>query len=737
MVTSLRTGRTLPFLPELLNGTITTRSVCPYCGVGCGLKVESRLQEGGRLQVTSVKGDAGHPANAGALCSKGATVAEVLALPQRLLYPHYRTSRETGFERVGWNEALGIVAKKFRQIIAEHGPDAVAFYGSGQFLTEDYYVAQKLVKGHLGTNNFDANSRLCMSSAVAAYQQAFGQDGPPPSYADLDEADCIFISGANMAACHPILFNKIRSRKKREGEALRLIVADPRRTNTAAPADLYLPLKPGSDVALLNAMLYTLREEGGLDKTFIEAHTSGWAELDQKLAGYAPEQVEELTGLAAGQIRQAARFFGQARAALSLWSMGLNQSSAGVDKNRAIINLHLATGQLGRPGAGPFSLTGQPNAMGGREAGGLAQLLPGHRLVANPADRVEVETFWKVPAGSISPRPGLSAVELFRAVAEGRVKAIWIAATNPLASLPDLNQMRRALSKAELVVVQDAFFPTESGEYAHLLLPAAQWAEREGVMTNSERRLSLVERGADPPGEARPDWQIFAAFAQTMGFSGFDWLESREIFEEFKQLTRGRDLDMTGISYERLRSQSLQWPCPAPDHPGTPRLYQEKKFATPDGRARFGAVEFRPVAEPTDAEYPFLLTTGRVRDQWHTMSRTGHIPALLKVEAAPFLEINPEDAALLGLEEGQPVEVRSRRGQMALAARLNPAIRPGVVFSPFHWGKLFLKQPGGVCNDLTTPVYDPISKEPELKACAVSLKVLPDKIEECNDSSKL
>ncbi|HEX2909191.1 MAG TPA: nitrate reductase [Chloroflexia bacterium] len=709
-------------------GSRVTRSVCPYCGVGCGLLVESRPDpaHGGRLKVVSVKGDPGHPANAGALCSKGASLSQILDQPHRLLYPQVRGSQSAAFERRNWDDTLAYLAGQFRRIIGQYGRDAVAFYGSGQFLTEDYYVAQKLVKGFLGTNNFDANSRLCMSSAVAGYKLSLGQDGPPASYEDLDHADCFFIIGANMAACHPILFNRLRSRKKKGGDSVKVIVADPRQTNTAAIADHYLPVKPGGDLALLNAMLYVLREEKLLDETFIANHTGGWSELESGLDGYAPELVEELTGLSSVQIRSAALAFGRSKAALTLWSMGINQSASGVARNRAILNLHLATGQLGRPGAGPFSLTGQPNAMGGREAGGLSHLLPGQRSVTDPQDRAELEHYWQLPPGSIASQPGLTATEMVEALESGRLRAVWIAATNPLASLPDLERARRALLKADLVVVQDAYFPTESGQYAHVLLPAAQWAEREGVMTNSERRVSLVERGADPVGEARPDWQIFAAFARQMGFGeAFAWPNSEAVFEEFKELTMGRALDMTGLSYARLREGSLQWPCPDKSHPGTPRLYADFRFATLDGRAQFAPVSEAGLAEAPDTKYPFILTTGRVRDQWHTMTRTGHIASLLKVEGQPFVEIHSRDAALLKVQEGSPVELRSRRGRAVFKAVITEKIRPGTVFTPFHWGKLFQADPdAGVCNDLTIMDCDPLSKQPELKACAVALAPL-------------
>ena len=495
--------------------TRSFRSVCPYCGVGCGLKVESKVDpaQNNRLKVVRVKGDSDHPANQGALCSKGATAAQILDMDHRLLYPQWRTNNNQNevFSQLSWDETLDKLAAKFTQVLAEHGPNAIAFYGSGQLLTEDYYVAQKLVKGFLGTNNFDSNSRLCMSSAVAGYKRSLGQDGPPASYADIDEADCFFIIGSNMAACHPILFNRLRSRKKVGGEAVQVIVADPRQTNTAAIADHYLPIKPGGDVALLNAILYVLREQNLLNPVFIAEHTNNWEQVEAQLDDFVPEKVEELTGLTADQIRNAALAFGRAKAVMTLWSMGINQSTSGVQKNQAIINLHLATGQIGKVGAGPFSLTGQPNAMGGRETGGLSHLLPGHRSVTSAHDRAEVEAYWKLAPGSISAKPGLDALEMFERLESGQVKIVWVLATNPLTSLPDLAQARRAMQNAELVIVQDAYHPTETGQLAHVLLPAAQWAEREGTMTNSERRISLLERSCDPAGEARPDWQILAA----------------------------------------------------------------------------------------------------------------------------------------------------------------------------------------------------------------------------------
>lgn len=700
--------------------TATVRSVCPYCAVGCGLLVDV---EGG--VVSGVRGDPDHPANFGRICSKGALLAEVLHTEDRLLHPQLRVPGAADFRHVGWDEALGFVAAEMRRIIEHHGPDAVAFYGSGQLPTEDYYLLGKLAKGYIGTNNQDTNSRLCMASAAAAYSLAFGQDGPPCAHSDIDHAGCFLILGANMAACHPVLFQRVKARKQEAPEDVRVIVVDPRRTVTAAAADLHLPVRPGMDVALLNAILHVIIEEDMVDDGFVEAHTQGFeAVRDVVMRDYAPERVADECGVKAAAIREAARAYGGAAASLSLWAMGANQSSSGVAKNLALINLALATGNVGRPGAGPFSLTGQPNAMGGRDAGGLAHTLPGHRLVADPLHRAEMEGFWGVPTGRISPDPGLTAVDMFEAAAAGKVKALWIVCTNPLASLPDLRTAREAMARAELIVVQDAYHPTETSRYAHVLLPAAQWSERAGTMTNGERRVCLLEKAGDPPGEALPDWEILCRFAGKMGFeAGFAYRDVEEVFEEFKETTRGRDLDMSGITYSRLRGRGgLQWPVPE-GATTTERLYRDGRFPTVSGRARFHAVGQHPPAEPADAEYPLVLITGRVRDQWHTRTRTGKVARLNRTCPEPYLEIHPHDASFLGIGEGDIVEIRSRRGVARLPARVAPSIRPGTVFAPFHWGELW--SPSSSVNDLTLPDYDRISKEPEFKHCAVRVSPVP------------
>jgi len=693
------------------------RSICPYCGTGCGLRI--RAQNG---VVKEVQGDDEHSVNAGKLCAKGALLAPMVDTPDRLLYPLLRDRSTGGARRVGWDVAVETVADAIRRAVTAHGPDSVMLYGSGQLLTEDYYLFGKLAKGFIRTNNQDTNSRLCMASAVAAYTLALGSDAPPAAYADIEQANTFLIAGANMEACHPILFNRIKARKRAGGARVKVIVVDPRATETAKIADLHLPVQPGADVALLNSLLYEAILAGGLDEEFVAAHTTGWAELRAALPRYQAELVQDVTGVPAQAIVDAARIYATNGPALSFWSMGLNQSTSGVEKNLALINLALATGNIGRPGAGPFSLTGQPNAMGGREAGGLATALPGHRLVANSDHRAEMEAFWGLAPGSISPRPGLTAIEMVEALERGQIKVLWIAGTNPLASLPNAARVRAAFAQAELVVVQDPYHPTETTQHADVILPAAQWSEREGSMTNSERRVCLLERAGDPPGEAMPDWQIICRIAGALGFgSHFRYDNTEAIFREYRESTRGRDLDITGVDYALLGSTGgVQWPRPEGACGGTVRLFAGGRFATPDGRARFHVPEARPPADEVNADYPFVLTTGRVKDQWHTRTRTGKVPKLNKSEPSPFLEVHEQDARSLGIRNGQLVRVRSRRGAVELPARLSRAIRPGTLFAPFHWGALWRER--SVTNLVTSEAFDPRSKEPELKFAAVRIE---------------
>ena len=698
----------------------TTPTQCPYCGVGCGLLAD--VDDDGRL--TAVRGDMHHPTNRGRTCRKPLGLPFAVAAPDRATVPLYREDRDARFEPRAWDEVLGTLAGKLRAIVDEHGPDAVAFYISGQLLTEDYYAINKLAKGFLGTNNVDSNSRLCMSSAVAGYSGAFGFDGPPPAYADLALADCFLLLGTNTAACHPILWGRIRDR---QAEGAFVICADPRRTPTAKGADLHLPVRPGTDLALLSALLHVVDRDGLVDEAFIARHTSGWEEARAVAREWSPARAAQVCGVDAELIEQAAHRFAGAGAAMALWSMGANQSTVGTLKNRALINLCLASGQIGRPGSGPLSLTGQPNAMGGRETGGLSQLLPGYRKVAVAEDRAAMERHWDVPAGTISPTPGLPAVELFEALESGKVKAVWVMATNPLVSLPDGQRARAALENAELVVACDPHHPTETSALAHAVLPAAAWPEKEGAMTSSERRIGLVRRAVAPPGEARPDWEIVAGLARHLGYGdAFAWPDSAAVFAEFAACTAGRPCDMTGVSHERLRREGgVQWPCPAQvvgEHEGTVRLYEHGRFPTPDGRARFTPTPHAEPAETPDRDFPLLLTTGRVADQWHTMTRTGHSPTLLASAGQATLSCHPLDAGAAGLADGDLVRVVSRRGELRVPIALDDTLPRGVAFAPFHWGAKHAVAGSGVLNSLTIGAVDPTSRQPELKALAVRLE---------------
>ena len=697
------------------------KSYCPYCGVGCGL-----LAGVGKGAVIKIKGDVDHPSSRGDLCLKAVYLPETLRTADRLLYPQIRSCQEGPFRRATWDQTLKYLARRFRQIIDEHGPDAVGFYGSGQLTTEEYYVANKLAKGFIGTNNFDTNSRLCMASAVVGYKTSLGSDGPPVAYDDIDVAECFFLIGSNTADCHPVIFKRIKQRKISAANEVTVICVDPRRTETADFADLHLPIRPGSDIALLNSMLYVLLDENLIDREFVAQHTNGFGALINGLKNYSPKAAQRLCGIPECLIVEAALIFGKAKSAMSLWSMGVNQSAVGVHKNNAIHNLHLATGKIGKPGSGPFSLTGQPNAMGGREVGGLAHLLPGYRNVENPQHRDEVERHWAVPFGSISARPGLSALEMFDAAAQGKIKAIWILCTNPAASAPDINVIEKALRQAELVVVQEAYHPTATSQFAHVILPAAQWSEKEGVMTNSERRITYMPKLTEPLGEALPDWQIFTRFAREMGFaSGFPYSSSEEIFAEFAALTENTFCDCSGVSYTRLKAAGpLQWPVSAYHPEGTLRLYQDQTFPTADGRANLIPVDHAGPVESTDDEYPLVLTTGRVKFHWHTMTRTGKVEALRKTSPEPILDIHRADARRYGIHDADFVEVISRRGKVMVQCRVTEEITLGTCFLAFHWGREhgFFK----AANNLTVSARDPVSRQPELKACAVRVRKVWD-----------
>lgn len=691
-------------------------SVCPYCGVGCRLRFEGTVRA-----VTRVRGVEAAPANLGRLCAKGAQLGPTIATPDRLTRPLLRLDRRDAFQPADWDTALSYVAECFTNLLHAHGPEAVAFYGSGQLDTETVYVASKLFKGYLGCNNTDSNSRLCMAAAVAGYRTSLGSDGPPGCYDDIEQADVILVIGSNLAEAHPVTFDRIKDSKKTR-PSQKLIVIDPRRTPTAAAADLHLAVAPGGDIALLNALGRILLLMGAADKPFLHAHTRGFDEFRTFLMLQDLNELCQVAGVDEVALSKAARLVAGAETFLSFYCMGLNQSTVGMWKNNSLINLHLLTGQIGKPGAGPFSLTGQPNAMGGREAGLLSHQLPGYRTVEDALHRREVESYWQRPAGSVSPKVGLTAVEIFRALEKGQLKALWIAGTNPAVSLPDLHQVRRGLGRARLVVVQDAYHPTETTRLADVVLPAAQWGEKEWTSTNSERMVSYSPRLFATPGDALPDWQILTRFARLLGYSrGFPYTTAAEVWDEYIGLTAGRPCDQAGMSATRLRREtSLQWPCPTADHPGTKRRYLDGHFATPDGKAIFLARDHREPREMPDHEFPFVLTTGRLYAHWHTLTRTAKADKLVRREPGPFVEINPNDAARLGLAEGETVQLSSRRGTIQLPARLSAGVSEGMVFVPFHWGDLYGE--GNAANYLTISAIGRVAKQPELKFCAVTLE---------------
>ncbi|MGQ0711481.1 MAG: nitrate reductase [Rhodoferax sp.] len=718
-----------------------TRSTCAYCGVGCGVLIES---EGGR--ITGVRGDPEHPANFGRLCSKGSTL-HLTARPEvqaqvRLLQPMKRWQRGAEPQPLDWSVALDELSARLAQTVAAHGPDAVGLYVSGQLLTEDYYAFNKFAKGLLGTNNIDTNSRLCMSSAVAGYKSTLGADAPPACYEDLAEAATLFITGANPAWAHPIVFRRIED-AKRANPALKIIVCDPRRTDTAELADLHLALKPGSDVWLYHGMLRCMLEHGWVDGSYIAAHTRGWDALAAQVQQATPEQVERHCGVAAAELLLASRWFaglgdGASASArqptLSLYCQGLNQSVHGTDNNAALINLHLACGQIGKSGAGPFSLTGQPNAMGGREVGALANQLSAHRNLADPAHRAEVAALWGVP--EVPGTPGKSAVEMFEAAADGQIKLLWIACTNPAHSLPDQALVRRALQRAEYVVLQDAYATVATARYADLLLPAATWGEKEGTVTNSERRISRVRAAVAAPGQAWADWRIVTEVARRLQPllgaraqlpSLFPYQSPQEIWNEHRESTRGRDLDITGLDWVQLEAAPQQWPCPEGQAQGTERLYADGRFATSDARAQFALAQPGSVAEPTDSRYPLALLTGRLRDQWHGMSRSGTVESLWAHASEPVAQMARADMQRLQLQDGDLAYLTSRRGSIVLPVQGSDTLQSGQVFVPMHWGDEVLggasstgQRLAGI-NALTVRARCPQSQQPELKHAAIKV----------------
>lgn len=688
------------------SGLPEVRSTCPYCGVGCGVLL--RADGAGGLDV---RGDPDHPANSGRLCSKGAALGETVGHAQRLHMP-----RVDGQE-TDWDTALQHVADHFSQVIAEHGPDSAAFYVSGQLLTEDYYIANKLMKGFIGSANIDTNSRLCMASSVAGHKRAFGADTVPGTYEDIDEADLVVLVGSNLAWCHPVLYQRLLAARKTRGT--KIVVIDPRRTASCECADMHLMLEPGADVALFNRLLVTLNDGGALDRSFL-ARTNGF---DATLAA-AQDDAATPTGLTDDEISAFCDLWMKTERVVTIYSQGVNQSTSGTDKVGAILNCHLATGRIGKPGCGPFSVTGQPNAMGGREVGGLANTLACHLDLENADHRAAVRDFWGTP--SVPAAPGLKAVDMFRAVGDGRIKALWIIHTNPAVTMPEADAVRDAIAACPFTVVSDITDQTDTARVADVLLPATAWAEKDGTVTNSDRTISRQRRVLSAPGQARPDWKILAEVGQRMGFTkAFDYTDPVEIFREYAALSGiagrfGLDFDISGLSdisdtaYSAMAPQ--RWPITASRTGG--RFFANGGFFHPDGKARFVPVAWTPPAAKATPRYPYRLNTGRIRDQWHTMTRSGLSPRLSAHLAEPFIEIHPEDAEALGAKPADLVRLTSPTGTAILRARISDSVQPGQLFAPMHWtGET---APSARIDALVTAACDPISGQPESKASVVN-----------------
>lgn len=722
-------------------GPHSTRTACSYCGVGCGISVETRTDSGTGLPVIArVSGDRLHPTNFGRLCTKGATHAEMMGADDgRLTTALVRHGRGAEAVSVAVDDAAAEAGRRLRAIIDEHGPDAVALYVSGQMTIEAQYLANKLAKGFIRTVHIESNSRLCMASAGTGFKQSLGADGPPGSYTDFDSADLFFVIGANMADCHPILFLRMADRLAgKNGPGAKLIVVDPRRTATADKADLFLQIRPGTDLALLNGLLHLLVEGGAIDQDFIAEHTEGWEDMPAFLADYPPAKVAEITGIPETDIRRAAEMIGEAGEWMSCWTMGLNQSTHGTWNTNAICNLHLATGAICRPGSGPMSLTGQPNAMGGREMGYMGPGLPGQRAVTSAEDRAFVEQQWELAPGTIRTDVGPGTVEMFRQLSTGDIKAVWIICTNPVATVANRQTVIDGLQAAELVITQDTYQDTATNPYADIVLPATLWAEAEGVMVNSERNLTLLQQSIPAVGDARPDWELICNVSRHMGFGDhFDYKSSEHVFAEIRQFANRRTgYDLGGVTYERLRETPLQWPCPPEGGDRNPIRYLNDgvsqdlfidaeghqprlAFPTPSRRAVFHARPHMDAAELPDDEFPLVLNTGRLPHQWHTMTKTGKVAKLNKLNGSPFVEIHPTDAAELGIADGAPVEISSRRGTAVLPALLTDRVRPGNCFAPFHWNDAQGERL--TINAVTNDAVDPASLQPEFKACAVRL----------------
>lgn len=699
--------------------TLVTRTTCPYCGVGCG--VEVTIEDAGQAsEKISVKGDKTHPANLGRLCSKGAALSETLDLDGRLLYP------EVAGQKVSWDEALDKVATGLRDVVQQHGADAVAFYVSGQLLTEDYYVANKLMKGFIGSANIDTNSRLCMSSSVAGHKRAFGADTVPCSYTDLEVADLVVLTGSNTAWCHPVLFQRLRQAKKQRPD-MRIVVVDPRETETCDIADLHLPINSGADIDLFNGLLTYLKSTQRIDEAFVAEHTNGFDEAmaSAEAAGTDLNTIARRCGLSLKDLTVFYHWFAETQNTVTVYSQGVNQWSCGTDKVNAIINCHLATGRIGKPGQGPFSFTGQPNAMGGREVGGLANQLAAH-MDFEPEHVDTVEAFWEAP--NIARQPGLKAVELFSEIGRGRIKAVWIMATNPLVSMPEAEAIREALKQCELVIVSDCMRNTDTIEMADILLPAATWGEKDGMVTNSERRISRQRAFLSMPGESKADWWIVTEVARRLGYAdAFDYQKPADIWREYAAMSGfrnegKRDFDISALQHvtdrEYNRIKPLQWPCPAANE-SSAQFFGDGRFYHVDKKARLIPVKSCNDYPQPDDDFPLILNTGRIRDQWHTMTRTGKSARLSSHLSEPFLEIHPDDAASYNIKNNQLVVVRSIHGQMRLRALVSEKQKPGNVFIPMHWNRVYASN--GTVGSVVNAVTDPFSGQPQFKHTPVSV----------------
>jgi anaerobic selenocysteine-containing dehydrogenase len=688
-------------------------TTCGYCSVGCGMFIG--VKDG---RAVSVRGNPDHPVNTGTLCPKGLSEHETIHAATRARHPMYRASRQSRLQRIAWPDAIETMAARFREVQRRHGGDAVGVISTGQLVTEEFYALGKLVQLGLGTRNYDGNTTLCMSTAVSGYKRSFGSDGPPGAYEDLERADVILLIGANIADNHPILWQRLEA-----NPAKTLIVVDPRVTKTAMLADLHLPVKPRSDIALINGIIHILIESDLIDHAYIDAHTTGFEALYESVREYRPERVSEITGLPVELIYRAASLYGNARAAFIGWTMGVNHSSKGTETVNAINNLALITGNIGRTGASPFSITGQCNAMGTREAG-FASSMPGYRRFEDQTDREALARIWNVPVDRIPSARGLAYPDIIEAALEKKVRALWIIATNPIVSFPNLGVLTQALETLEFLVVQDGFHPTPTSEFADLVLPAAIWGEKEGTYTNSERRVSKVNRAVDPPGEAHTDFDIFLDLASALGcrdelFPG--WTATRDAFEEWKRVSAGRLCDYSGMTYEVIeQTGGIQWPYTAGETADDPRavrrLYSDGQFSTDDGKARLLPAEWEAFPEPPNRDFPFVLNTGRTVEHWHTRTKTGRVPILERLSPRPWLEMNPRDGRALGLKPTERVDVVSRRGVIRnLDLRLTETVGAGQVFVPFHWAE-------ANANQATQSAFDPISREPNYKQCAVRVE---------------